>query len=320
MECEKKELKKQVNRVALGIFLYNVILYLVLLADIIIKCVLLFMNYHSGPELDQKFEQLSNSIMYYGGSSIAGIFAGFLFLLFYFRKAKLRRRIFDRIRKPDVSEFCQILFVFLSAQFLFSLFSTGAEYGLNRLGYSMIGDIETASSTSSTISMFLYASFFGPVAEELVYRGFVLRSLERYGKVFAIVVSSVLFGVMHANLAQGVFAFFVGLVLAYVALEYSIYWSLLLHILNNCILSELWGYAVTCFPDTVQPVLEWGLLSVFFVGGCLVLWKNRQALAAYRKEHLVKRNYYKYAFTSVWMILFLTICFLLSILGIEKIS
>lgn len=147
---------------------------------------------------------------------------------------------------------------------------------------------QTAYRISATISMFLYVPFFGQVAEELVYRDFVLRSLERYGKMFAILISSVMFGAMHANLAQGVFAFFVGLVLAYVAVEYSACWSILLYVLNNFVLSELWGHMVSTFPDAVQKVLERGMISLFFLGGGLVLWKNHWSVTAYLKLQTVK--------------------------------
>lgn len=320
MECSKKALKKQANRVALGIFLYNLILYLVVFLDIIIKCAQLLLNDQSGPQLEQKFEELGNSIMHYGGSSTAGVLAGLVFLLVYFRKDRQLYPIFISGRKPALSDLLQILLVFLSGQFLFSLFSAGMESIVNLLGYSMISDIEAATGGSSTIFMFLYVSLFGPVAEELVYRGFVLRRLERYGRVFAIIVSSVLFGVMHANFTQGVFAFYVGVILAYVTLEYSIHWAILLHILNNAVMSELWSRAMSYFPDTVQIVLSWGVMSLFFIGGCLVLWKNRRAISDYRTALPVDKRYYRYAFTAFWMILFLVSCLLLSVMGIEKIG
>src|SRR5699024_12084498 len=60
-----------------------------------------------------------------------------------------------------------------------------------RFGYSFMGSIEAATGTSSTVSMVLYAGIFGPVFEEIIYRGFLMKSLQRYGKTFAILVSAV---------------------------------------------------------------------------------------------------------------------------------
>ncbi|MDR2106888.1 MAG: CPBP family intramembrane metalloprotease [Coriobacteriales bacterium] len=79
----------------------------------------------------------------------------------------------------------------------------------------------------------LYVVILGPIFEEIIFRGAVLRSLQPYGENFAIVVSSLLFGLYHLILFQGIFAFFVGLILAYCTLRFSIKWAMLLHVLNN---------------------------------------------------------------------------------------
>lgn len=80
------------------------------------------------------------------------------------------------------------------------------ERGLNIIGFSLMSSMEEASMNEETFFMLLYAAVIAPVSEELVYRGFVMSSIKKYGKVFAIVVSSVLFGVMHGNLPQALFA------------------------------------------------------------------------------------------------------------------
>ncbi len=57
----------------------------------------------------------------------------------------------------------------------------------------------------------------GPVAEELVYRGFVYQHLRRRGShTAAALLSALLFGVLHFNLVQGAYAFVLGLLLAYI--------------------------------------------------------------------------------------------------------
>jgi hypothetical protein len=112
------------------------------------------------------------------------------------------------------------------------------EFSLRLFGYTAMTQLTAASSTSTTLSMFLYTSIAAPICEELIYRGFVLRSFQGYGKVFSIILSALLFGVMHANLFQMLFAFLVGLVLGYVATEYSIFWSMVLHLLKHSFFSS----------------------------------------------------------------------------------
>ena len=91
------------------------------------------------------------------------------------------------------------------------------ELVMNCFGRSATGTLDAVSGSSDTVSMFLYASFLAPISEELIFRGFVLRSLRPYGKRFAILGSAFLFGLFHGNLLQTPYAFLVGLVLGYVA-------------------------------------------------------------------------------------------------------
>ena len=49
--------------------------------------------------------------------------------------------------------------------------------------------------------------------EEMVFRGYVLQALRPHGDGMAIVVSALLFGLMHGNVLQIPFAFLIGLVL-----------------------------------------------------------------------------------------------------------
>ncbi len=63
-------------------------------------------------------------------------------------------------------------------------------------------------------------------AEELVFRGFIYRSLRnRYSFWTAAMVSAVLFGWFHGNLIQGIYGWAVGLVLAYGYERYKNIWA-----------------------------------------------------------------------------------------------
>lgn len=313
-----KELKKQVNRTARGILFYNIIILAAILMDVLIKSIHLMLKYRDEALLNEAFHRLELSLGLYGTSSIVGIITGILFLALYFRRDKMKNRIFAAAGKMVPSVFFQAALVLLGAQFIFNLLSVGAESCLNAAGYTMMSQIESASQGSTSISMFLYASLLGPAAEEIVYRGFVMQSLRNCGKIYAIIVSSLIFGVMHANFIQGIFAFCVGTVLAYVTLEYSIYWAILLHVINNFVMGDLWTYLISIFSENVQAALNWGITIMLFAGGLIVLWRNRVKLRNYIKENMVSSKYYMYTFTSLWMILFLIIEFVLALDGIKK--
>ena len=96
----------------------------------------------------------------------------------------------------------------------------------------------TVSYTHLSWTMLLYAGFFGPITEEFFFRGAGLRGLERYGKIFAIVMTAILFGLFHANFDQLFFASIIGLGFGYIAFEYNIWWAIFYHIFNNFVISQ----------------------------------------------------------------------------------
>ena len=73
-----------------------------------------------------------------------------------------------------------------------------------------------------------------PIIEEFVFRRVMIGTLGRYGNVFAIIISSVAFGLFHGNLYQFFYAFLVGLVLGYVYVKSGRWWlSVLMHVIAN---------------------------------------------------------------------------------------
>ena len=74
------------------------------------------------------------------------------------------------------------------------------------------------------------------ILEELVFRGCVLRVLRPFGDGFALVISAVLFGLMHGNIRQIPFAVIVGFILGWLyVVTNSIWWSMAVHFINNAL-------------------------------------------------------------------------------------
>ena len=92
------------------------------------------------------------------------------------------------------------------------------------------------ASVGGTIFYFLATCIFAPIGEEFVCRGVLLSYLRKYGDWFAILISAMLFGLMHANFYQGPYAFVMGVMFGYVTVKTgSIGCSILMHMLNNTI-------------------------------------------------------------------------------------
>lgn len=90
----------------------------------------------------------------------------------------------------------------------------------------------------------------GPFGEELLFRGAILGGLlKKMEPKYAILISALIFGVIHLNPAQIVFAFLVGLLLGYV---YYSSGSLLLPILIHVIINGISTGITLAFPNVLN--------------------------------------------------------------------
>lgn len=329
-ECnrkQKKELKRTVGYMAWGLVIYtiisNIIAIVGILIYIILKNIVILLNTPNWRALSS--EEVSGMFSDYVEEGIYGILSciivvvGVCFLCLYFRKRVDRRQMFAIRQKMELKTFLKIFCVFMGVQLVIEPIFAGMESLFNLFGYSVLTSLEEASMDCTSTSMVLYAVLLGPIAEELVYRGFVLTSLKKYGKIFSIIISSMLFGVMHENLPQSIFAFGVGLVLGYVAMEYSIGWAILLHIMNNG-MSELMYYLFEDFSEGVQCGIYYGVYGVLFLLGMFFLWKNRKKLQQYRMQNKPNQRKLMYAFTTVGMVVFVLMETISAFSMIEKIG
>ncbi len=179
---------------------------------------------------------------------------------------------FANIASSGVTQFCESIggFVFPG------LFS----------GNAVGGYVSQTSSMTSGLDLlvyFLLLCIVAPVFEELVFRGIIFASIRPYGKGFAIVVSSLLFGLLHSNISQFVYAVTFGLVLATVREKTGNLKSvILLHFMNNAF-SFIMADLIPFFADgalsssiNLVAYLAFCVLSFF---GMIILFskKNSQA-------------------------------------------
>jgi membrane protease YdiL (CAAX protease family) len=123
------------------------------------------------------------------------------------------------------------------------------------------------------------------ITEEMFFRGLVLNGLgKNYSKAKAIVISALLFGLIHLNPWQFVTAFIIGLFSAWICLNTnSILLSIYIHLLNNCLYlfaarfteaAPLNGFnANYAFPVEFQPLWV-DILGVVIVVAGILLLKN----------------------------------------------
>lgn len=209
-----------------------------------------------------------------------------------------RDEIFARVRPLKLRDAALLLCLCIGAQMVNTLWITALETVMNCFGRSALTMLEAVSGATDTFSMFLYSAFVAPVAEELIFRGYILRSLRPFGKRFAILASALLFALFHGNLLQAPYAFLAGLILAYVTVEHSISWAIGIHVFNNLVLAELLTRLTWSWPELAVGMLNLTLFGGCFVLSLVILARHRRRIREYREDEWMDRRVLKCFFLN----------------------
>lgn len=158
---------------------------------------------------------------------------------------------------------------------------------------------------SSPILLVVFAALLGPIVEELIFRGTLLKKLRVYGDKTAIIYTSVAFGLFHCNIAQIPFAIVCGLILGYAVVKTNnIIYSIILHIILNSMSvilvvlmsNELWLPIVLILLLIITCIV----LTLVFVP--IKLANNKVKIdneSKYEKKNLYKNIGYIFSVASV---------------------
>lgn len=95
-------------------------------------------------------------------------------------------------------------------------------------------DFSLPDSTPAFALYFFEICIMAPLCEEFIFRGVILHNLRQFGNGFAVLVSALLFSMIHGNLLQMPLAFLAGLVLGFFVLKSGSIWlTVLMHIAVN---------------------------------------------------------------------------------------
>lgn len=157
------------------------------------------------------------------------------------------------------------------------------------------------------------------LAEEFACRGLVLGFLRKFGDGFAIIMSALLFGLMHGNFEQIPFAFLVGLVLGFVTVKSGSIWvAVAIHAFNNGI-SVFAEYALSSFSQQAQNICIILIFTACMLAGLvafLFCGNDEKDLFLLKKDELTATEIqkYKWFLTSAPIIIFIIITVLESLL------
>lgn len=295
----KKRLRRSFGVVGWTLLIYygimNVSVFLTAFAQMLERAIQMVI-YDDFGAMNDLTRQASESAWGY----FLAIAIGFVILMCWKKKRFWKEQIWAHGKPMTVPRFFAILSVFLSGQMIYQILVMVSETVLNIFGLSMMEGLEALSVDSDHFGMFLYAGILAPIAEEILFRGLIQRTLLPYGKRFAILCSAFTFGIFHGNLLQSPYAFLVGLVLGYTAAEYSIAWSMVLHMINNLVIADLLNRLTAGLSDIGAALVVWGILLSFSIAALAVVIVKRKAIRSYGGR--LNRLYVKCFFSSTGMI------------------
>ena len=136
---------------------------------------------------------------------------------------------------------------------------------------------------SSKLHLILGAIIIAPITEEILFRGILLKELEKYNYKLAILGTSLLFGIAHLNGRGMLGAFFIGVLLGYVAQNYSLKYCILLHMIYNgtVVFEEL--YMHTKF-NTLISLVVFAIVLIGFVS--IMSEKEHKIFEIYRLKKI----------------------------------
>ena len=141
------------------------------------------------------------------------------------------------------------------------------------------------STPTSFLLNVLVIAVLPALLEEMVFRGYVLRCLRVYGDGVAVVVSALLFGLMHGNILQVPFAVVVGLALGWLYVTTDNIWlPVFVHFLNNALSLSMDYLGRYLSESKANAFMSITILAVGLVGGISL------AIMALTRSSLLKRK------------------------------
>ncbi|MBR4200202.1 MAG: CPBP family intramembrane metalloprotease [Oscillospiraceae bacterium] len=185
------------------------------------------------PQIVQQF--LSDSSVSYAMTLIAFLIANTVTFLVGCKLTNLRPKSMFRVREYTFPRSVMYILIGLWIQLLSGIASEHLLPLLKNAGLPVSSpEITLDGFTRRTAMIILYACIVAPVTEELVLRGLVLKNLSRVSQRFGIILSALLFGLMHDNLLQFLFTFPLGLLLGCITVRHnSLTPAIIVHVFVN---------------------------------------------------------------------------------------
>jgi len=241
------------------------------------------------------------------------------FVLAYCNNNEMKHVSHSESKLSNFEKF-KIVLIALFFIFVLQILLSVILYPILGLDYN-VTDMFNISAESSILSKFILIisiAIVPGIFEELFFRKALINFTLPHGKYFALLFSSLLFGLIHMNLSQGLFAFIIGLILGAIYLyTKDIKLTMLIHSINN-------GFAAITLilPEALIILSTLVLLAFLFAGFIFLILAfvnphSRNKIIRLTKINVSLRaikSKYKYIFTDFTFDVSMVLILIMSIL------
>lgn len=127
-------------------------------------------------------------------------------------------------------------------------------------------DVTSEINNNLNAPLLFYSVLFGPLMEEIQYRGWYVNKIRKYGVYTTIILTGIIFSFSHWNFLQGFGTLGIGFLLGYIAYYYGFKYAVLMHIWNNALVFLIFqsglgeSQDVMTLPQVIISILIFVLL------------------------------------------------------------
>lgn len=165
------------------------------------------------------------------------------------------------------------------SNFVTTFFVLGAE-GLGF--YFETGESPAPDTASSFLWQVLSTAVVPALAEEFAVRGVIMQSLRKYGDMFAIGFSALIFALLHGNMVQAPFALLLGCVMGWLVITTNSLWTgIAIHFMNNFYATVMNAVSANYSQSVYVPIF----LIINGVGAACGIYAVIAVVGDHRRKH-----------------------------------
>lgn len=226
-----------------------------------------------------------------------------VFILYYFiynriRKIKQREALSDG-QKISLLPISIAIVLAIICIFLFTPFMNLVDYFFEGFGYIAdntlpLQDKMTSSGSFFLLGLVIYA-LLPAISEELIFRGIIQKGLSsKYNGFVVIIMTTIMFVLMHGSLQQTVYQFIVGIMLSYLSyVGGSVLYSIILHFLNNALVVVFSCFDIVSYLSANDTVY-YNVFSMIFPFLIFLLGVILVAILFWVLKYLRNKNFFRY--------------------------